>query len=100
MSILRKISNQDGEHCGYTFWCPGCEERHFVPTENYHITWNFNGDEEHPTFTPSVKITHSSYDKDCCHFFITNGHIHYCGDCTHQLSGKTIKIEDKPELED
>jgi hypothetical protein len=29
-----------------------------------------------------------------CHLFITDGKIEYLADCTHELAGKTVEMEE------
>jgi len=95
----------------YVIWCPGCEEAHRLPD-----SWQFNGNIQSPTFTPSFK--HSGvkrkfvngewtgewlYDNNgdpvpyICHYVLTNGILSFCGDCTHSLSGKSVPL---PKLSD
>lgn len=105
-SILRR-----GADC-YFHWCPGCEEMHPLPDR-----WQFNGNVDCPTFTPSFRHTgikqHTEngvwcepwWDRDaqgnaipwCCHYVITNGQIAYCTDSNHSLAGKTIPIPPLPD---
>jgi hypothetical protein len=94
----------------YVHWCPGCEEPHRLPD-----SWQFNGNLDQPTFTPSFK--HSGvkrimvngewageWVRDAqgkpvpftCHYILTNGILNYCGDCTHSLVGKSIPLPDLP----
>jgi hypothetical protein len=79
--------------------CPGCQRLHVIPDYG-NVRWTFNGDYEKPTFSPSVRHSWSNRgdggpDK-CCHYFIRDGRIEFCGDCTHPLSGQTV---DLPPLE-
>jgi len=82
---------------GMVIRCRACGQ-HFIPVPR----WNFNGDMECPTFSPSVNETcnspdHPSYQSQAatsrCHFIITDGNISYCGDCTHDLKGQTLPLE-------
>lgn len=103
---------------GYGWWCPGCEEVHAVPTSGGGSVWDFNGDLEKPTFSPSVKVTWCGRNPEgsgfphvaavrvdaerdrwesCCHVFIRAGQIEFCGDSTHALAGKTVELPDLPE---
>ena len=123
--MVRKIiSYKDkDENLGYHFHCPGCNSVHSVFTER--VTpgqkWGFNGNEEKPTFTPSVfvRFDHLSemamqrnrefykihkrfmtikelpYDvKKICHSFVTNGMIRFLDDSTHHLKGQTVELDD------
>lgn len=92
----------------YAFFCPGCGHEHvyYCKSPHYKISWNFNGDFDKPTFTPSLlnrtgvhadpKWKGPDSEKDyskppystICHLFVTNGVINYCSDCTHEYNGK------------
>ena len=99
------------------FMCPGCKEYHTFSCNgriwpSSGATWNFNGDLESPTITPSLNIGWGKNDdpnwqepdgEDAgpnwsgrCHSVITNGQISFCGDCTHPLVGQTVPL---PEIE-
>jgi hypothetical protein len=101
------------DSCGnyYQIWCPACQEIHLILPKTATVYgksgagdgWNFNGNKEVPSFTPSVKIRTGYYfqpDKHkpdegvLCHFYITNGEIRYCPDCSHDLKGQTLPLED------
>ena len=102
---------------GYLFWCPGCEDAHAVNTaEPDNPKWTFNGNEERPTFSPSILVRTGHYvpghkGDECwctynaahpdnpapftcgvCHSFVTDGKIQFLGDCTHSLAGKTVDL--------
>jgi hypothetical protein len=103
-----------GEGC-YFHWCPACQELHPLPD-----SWQFNGNLESPTFTPSFK--HSGFQRVfvngawtgewvrdingntipfVCHYVLTAGVLNFCGDCTHELAGKSVPMPDLPyELTD
>ena len=91
----------------YLFWCPGCRSHHSfdVRTDGGRPSWQFNGDIEWPTFTPSLlypfQWRHDPENdrlvKDrskVCHLFLTAGKIQYLGDCTHDHAGKTVDLPD------
>lgn len=80
----------------YGFFCPGCECSHWVQV-NPAVSpcWQFNGDCEKPTVSPSVLvngITGSVGPR--CHSFIKDGMIQFLGDCDHSLKGQTVPIPD------
>jgi len=86
----------------YGFICPGCGRFHNLPTEiNEYakIKWEFNGDCDNPTFTPSI-LTKGYNDQekviDVCHCYVTNGRIEFLWDSTHFLAGQTIPL---PEID-
>ena len=102
MKVLQKIKNSNG----FLFWCDGCKEHHQINT-NPNYTWEFNGDLEKPTFSPSYLTwldpnpkADPKFDKDGkyrngfrCHSFIRDGEIQYLNDCTHKLAGQTVKMK-------
>lgn len=72
--------------------CPACENYHWVPIGGLR-KWEFNGDFENPTVSPSVKIMLTEGDiEKVCHFFIRNGRIEFCSDSTHVLAGKAVEM--------
>lgn len=89
------------------FYCPACDNMHYYYTKDYEHPgpkWDFNGDLENPTFSPSLlrstniprneaeKINRVEYTQ--CHLFVTNGQIQYCTDCPHEFAGQTIPLPD------
>ena len=96
----------------YYHWCPGCGKVHQLPD-----TWQFNGDLNKPTFSPSFR--HSGKwalvddkgkftgewkrDPDgkaldwCCHYILTNGVLNFCGDCTHEMRSQKVPLPELPE---
>lgn len=97
MKIKRMLNTQTQELYGYRFNCPGCGSPHVVGTG-----WQFNGDMERPTFSPSVLVTSVQHKlvgegevaahDGVCHSFITDGRIQFLGDCTHELAGRTVEL--------
>ena len=78
----------------FWFYCPGCKQTHA-----FGSAWNFNGDYEKPTVTPSILVRSHYFDGDIkhemrCHSFITDGKIRFLGDCTHNLAGQTVDLPD------
>lgn len=76
----------------YWHYCPGCDDRHIVQTRTDGSGWDFNGDLESPTFSPSIKHTLSG--GRICHYYIRDGRIEYCDDCYHDLAGTTVNMAD------
>lgn len=64
---------------GYWHWCPACEMHHPLP-----LSWNFNGNVEKPTFSPSFK--QMRIRNGDCHYFITDGNIQFLSDSWHHRS--------------
>lgn len=105
---------------GFTYWCQGCEEMHSVRTDGGGA-WDFDGNLEAPTFSPSVLVTTGHFiaghtagsrcwctynaehpDKpapfEChrCHTFIRGGLVEFLSDCTHALAGQTLPLPNLP----
>lgn len=103
---FREQLNSDGQHYGWTFYCPGCAQwdepghrLHAVHTVDR--TWMFNGDAERPTLSPSVLVRSKQWRngvivEDVCHSFVRDGRIEFLGDCSHALAGQTVEL---PEIE-
>lgn len=101
-----------------TFYCPGCKSFHQVNIDAGAggPVWQFNGDFNRPTFSPSILVTSGHYvpghigpecwctynaehpDKPApfscerCHSFVRSGQIQFLDDCTHELAGKTVPL--------
>lgn len=95
MSILQE---RDGF---YDFFCPGCEHFHSFNTNPKHwngMVWEFNGDMDKPTFTPSLlnKSPRKGGGERVCHIYLTDGRIHFLNDCTHKLAGRVVEIPEWP----
>lgn len=96
----------------FAFNCPGCGHEHVYFVNSPHWTkdsqgWQFNGDFDKPTFTPSLLLRRGKYlfpdyvengfpgESGQCHLFVKDGMIEYCSDSTHHLAGQTIPL---PEI--
>lgn len=101
---IKHVTNGDGGHYGYRWECPGCGDPHVIPTKPTERGWDFDGNEESPTFSPSILVhRHGILNEDgsvgqspLCHSFIRAGRIEYCGDSTHALAGQTVDLPDVP----
>lgn len=104
MKIAR--NRDDGDHEEYLFECQGCGYSHrFVVRwgglqKEYHEerkhpmpTWEFNGDTDNPTFSPSLLYLRNGQTKRC-HLFLRNGIIEYLDDCEHEFAGKKVPLRD------
>lgn len=79
------------------YWCPACKSMAHVPVDR----WQWNGSLDKPTLTPSVKETCGPFPDGkilCCHYFLTDGVMNYCGDCTHGHSNEKIPLPDLDAL--
>lgn len=72
------------------FMCPGCKELHALDT-----TWQFNGNLDKPTVSPSVLVRgwlNEKFPNGVCHSFIKDGMIQFLGDCSHELKNQTVEL--------
>lgn len=92
----------DKENGYLSYKCHNCF-MHAIPVgASGSKNWNWNGDLEKPTITPSVKhfYPESAYKEHpglppfCCHYVITDGIINYCPDCTHDKAGQSLELKD------
>lgn len=93
---LQEVTNDVGNFMHY---CPGCKMLHSINTKTRNINnaiWSFNGDQNKPTFAPSINIRWEPVKGQAgrCHYFIKDGMIEYCSDSTHELAGKTVELPD------
>ena len=103
-SKLRSITAKNGDRA-VVFFCPGCDQAHVVWYKG-PVAWDWNGDVEKPTFSPSYRTYHPAHKKEdgtidvpektICHIFVRNGIIDFLGDCAHKLAGQQIPIPDWP----
>lgn len=93
MAVL--LESKLEKRTNYWFFCPGCKENHCftVRQDGGRPAWNFNGNFEVPTFTPSLL-----YPDRVCHLFLTNGQIQFLGDCSHELAGQTVGMQEITEI--
>lgn len=107
MPKMNAISGPVGKYL--VFRCPGCRAIHQVTIESQRPgpVWSFNGDLEHPTISPSILVRWEGRNpyKDVpiskvCHSFVREGMIQFLGDCTHDLAGQTVAMQETEQLEE
>jgi len=78
------------------FDCPGCGMMHMVNVDKpERPRWTWNNDMVRPTFSPSVLVRWEFRDRKpnkVCHFFVVDGEVRFCGDCTHEHAGKVLPM--------
>lgn len=87
--MAKILAQKDGSRL---FYCPGCKTHH-----RFNDSWTISGPEDSPTVAPSILVTYDhgpEHTVDRCHVFIRNGQIEYLSDCTHELAGKTVPMEE------
>jgi hypothetical protein len=72
------------------FWCPGCKSQHIVSIKGA-TPWDWNGDLEKPTISPSILVMPTPIQPRC-HSFIRNGKWEYLGDCDHELKNQSVEM--------
>lgn len=80
---------------GDSLWlfCPACKERHRISVAKGGWTWD--GNVEKPTISPSIMVSWRHGDKEhVCHSFVRNGVWEYLSDCTHDMAGQHVPMEE------
>lgn len=100
-AIKRATTAAGGER--WWFWCEPCSTHHVYTTKlgegETGPVWSFNGDEEHPSFTPSLLCNrnltpeHKAAGGHRCHLYLTGGMVRYLGDCTHAMAGQSVPVQ-------
>jgi hypothetical protein len=90
--LKRTIELKDGagEHGGWLIHCPACGFGHL-----FDKRWTFDGNEELPTFSPSMLVyenPNASPPSHRCHSFVRDGRIEFLSDCGHAMAGKTVEL--------
>lgn len=86
-------------------WCPACTRfgeaggsLHQVVISGGPVTWDWDGNVEAPTVSPSLLVQGGWKGQDTiCHSFIVNGQWQFLGDCTHDLAGQTVPLPPLPD---
>lgn len=79
---------------GYHFYCPGCGSAHGFGTAPGG--WQFDGNMEKPTVTPSLLTTNPGRPDYRCHLYLIAGQLHYLNDCSHSLVGQVVDLPEWP----
>ena len=96
MPKLKELKSQDGHEVVYVFFCPGCKSRHPLRVKGDGPKWNFDGNMEAPTFSPSL-LVNKDFPDSRCHLFLRSGVLEFLSDCHHDLKGQKVPL---PEIED
>jgi hypothetical protein len=107
---LRSINDHGHEYQALVFWCLGCEvidsegERqagaHMLPVtgdSNGRPMWDFDGNLDAPTLSPSILSRSNRAEPLVCHSFMRAGQMEFLGDCTHALAGQTVPLPPLPD---
>lgn len=87
----------------YWFFCDGCSTNHAYTTKlakgDVGHVWEFDGNEESPTFSPSLMCNKDATPEDVargmhrCHLYLRAGMVKYLDDCTHHLANQTVPVK-------
>jgi hypothetical protein len=90
--VLYRITDENADVL--TFTCPACGYGHGFHLRGHPkgCVWNWNGSMDKPTFTPSL-LVHECSKYPRCHLILTNGIVHFCGDCGHDMAGKKVPLK-------
>lgn len=93
MAIVEELKGDNIKYRTFIVECPGCEELHVIPIEG-PVKWDFNGDMEKPTFSPSLFVNRGRTNpvSHQCHSFIRKGQWEFLTDCSHSLAGQTVPM--------
>ena len=92
-------------------WCPGCDSLHPFTIEapggpdgdrlNSGITWEWDGNLESPTFSPSL-LCNNPHTRNpawgACHSFLRAGRWEFLSDSAHRLAGQTVDMVPLPDF--
>lgn len=102
-ALLRTVTANDITYEALMFVCPGCvaggpdgyDGIHVLPvnSETKKPSWDWNGDFEKPTLSPS--ILSQGYSR--CHSYLEDGVFRFLPDSDHPLSGQSIPLPDLPD---
>lgn len=110
MGLISRILMQR-EDGNLEFFCPGCRMMHRVPLSG-EVKWTWDGNEEAPTFYPSLHFGGVVRDVSVedhyiatgvwkqkpkpysCHSWVKEGQIQFLSDCSHNLAGQTVPMID------
>ena len=107
-AMLRHVAIGDDETRWYdclAFICPGCLLRdtegtglHMLPvnTDKTSPSWEWDGNLEAPTLSPSI-LTGKNDPDFKCHSFLRAGVFEFLSDCTHSLAGQNVPMPDLPD---
>jgi hypothetical protein len=95
--VVRQVSKKDGTRLGANAYvqCPACDQLHAFGVRGDDgapapIQWEWNGDRDCPTFSPSLLVWTGDRDNPDtrCHSYLTNCKWQFLGDCLHAMAGQ------------
>ena len=91
-----KVRDTNGNQA-YCFFCPGCKCGHVFTCGK--DLWQFNGNLEKPTFTPSL-FCNKNDPKTWCHSNVIDGFILFSAECFHELKNQKVELPDWDSWDD
>jgi hypothetical protein len=100
--INSKLVRYEGpESVAYSHWCPACNHVHTYRVQGAGPNWNFDGNVDSPTFTPSYREFYPAQgdapETTICHTFLTAGVIQFLGDCPNEYANTNVSLPDIPD---
>ena len=92
---MLKLQKSEGGQESVWFWCEPCDTHHSFVTKSAKpggTQWDWNGDLERPTFSPSLLVWRDDPEIRC-HLYLRNGQVEYLSDCKHAFAGRTVPVQ-------
>lgn len=96
------VVDSQGAIVGYYVRCPACDAEDVGHGHLFAVRmgdgspgWDFDGNLERPTFSPSMLARCKLGPEQrphACHSFVRDGRIEYLSDCTHAMAGQTVEL--------
>jgi Family of unknown function (DUF6527) len=97
VAVLRPWSAGEGRQGTRLYlWCPGCDDLHAVEVTDPGFMWEWDGNLESPTISPSIKVDYGVGGR-ICHSYVKQGRWEFLSDCTHALAGQSVALPPLPE---
>lgn len=97
IAALRRVRAGDLEYEQLRLWCPGCDRLHAVRVSGPEPQWEWDGNLDAPTISPSILVTMNTEPATVCHSFFKAGVWEFLGDCTHDLKGQHVPAVPLPD---
>jgi Family of unknown function (DUF6527) len=103
-AVVRHVDDHGHYYDALMFACPGCAEiggsgLHMLPVSgdaNGKPMWEWNGNLDAPTLSPSI-LTSKDEPTRRCHSFLKAGVMEFLSDCAHSLAGQHVPLPDLPD---
>lgn len=91
---MAKIKAVGNRGIDFQIKCPACKCVHGFNTSPGG--WTFDSNIDKPTISPSLLVKYYRGEEvhKICHSFVREGKIQYLSDCTHELAGQIVDLED------